>query len=304
MTSLANAPASVQRWFAAETSADPEADLRAALAADVVFDFGGRRVQGIDAVIGTIGFMIPPGWLGAVEWSLRPPAADGRITVRGVAPGGANLSSPGGPMSAIDYTFGLNAEGLINLVAPQPYHLEPQSLVQPLHPGEVAPDFVLPDVNGANVALHDPNVNATVVVFTCNHCPFSLAWHDRVQQVGRDYAARGVRLLQINPNDAAINRKDGVEYSRQRVAEGHFVGPYLVDAGQHVARRWGARHTPEIFVLDARGVVAYHGAPDADTGDESLNAGWLRAALDSVLAGAVPNPAETQPVGCSIKWTL
>ena len=55
-------------------------------------------------------------------------------------------------------------------------------------------------------------------------------------------------------------------------------------------------------MIDAEGRLAYRGAPDADHEDPSLDAAWLRGALDAVLAGAVPDPAETEPVGCSIKW--
>ncbi|MFH8533892.1 hypothetical protein ACH4GE_36405 [Streptomyces tendae] len=92
--------------------------------------------------------------------------------------------------------------------------------------------------------------------------------------------------------------------SRQRVADGHFAGPYLIDEGQTVARRWGARHTPAVFVLDARGLVAYHGAPDWDVEDETADAAWRRDALDHVLVGTRPSPDLTEPIGCTIKWTL
>jgi hypothetical protein len=141
-----------------------------------------------------------------------------------------------------------------------------------------------------------------VVVFTCNHCPYALAWHDRLQAVARDYADRGVRTLQINANDAARYPQDSLEAMATRVGRGEFAGPYLHDATQEVARSWGAGVTPEVYVLDGGRRVAFHGAPDADHGDESLGAGWVRAALDDVLAGRAPEQAETRPVGCSIKW--
>jgi hypothetical protein len=57
-----------------------------------------------------------------------------------------------------------------------------------------------------------------------------------------------------------------------------------------------------VFVLDRDGVIRYRGAPDSDYEDPSQDASWLRAALDAVLAGRPPEPAETKPVGCSIKW--
>jgi hypothetical protein len=78
--------------------------------------------------------------------------------------------------------------------------------------------------------------------------------------------------------------------------------PYLVDADQEAARAYDAKTTPDVFVLDAGLEVVYRGAPDADHGDPSLDAGWLRGALDAALEGRTPDPAQTTPVGCSIKW--
>jgi hypothetical protein len=161
--------------------------------------------------------------------------------------------------------------------------------------------FTLPDTDGNPTPLHVDGAPAAVVVFTCNHCPYALAWHDRIQAVARDYADRGVRVLQINPNDAARYPRDSVEAMRARVEAGEFATPYLHDESQEVARRWGAEKTPHVFVTDATGIV-YQGAPDSDYGDPAANAEWLRAALDDVLAGRPVAKPETKPVGCSIKW--
>jgi hypothetical protein len=78
--------------------------------------------------------------------------------------------------------------------------------------------------------------------------------------------------------------------------------PYLYDESQDVARAYGARTTPDVFVLDGDLRLRYRGAPDGDYENPQLNAGWMRAALDAVLEGRDPEPAETEPVGCSIKW--
>ncbi len=165
----------------------------------------------------------------------------------------------------------------------------------------MALDFTLPDTSGTPTALHEDGARAAVVVFTCNHCPYALAWHDRIQAVARDYADRGVRVLQINANDSEKYPRDSVDAMRARVEAGEFASPYLHDETQEVARAWGARTTPDVFVTDASGIV-YRGAPDADHGDPSLNASWLREALDDVLAERPVARAQTTPVGCSIKW--
>jgi AhpC/TSA family protein len=161
--------------------------------------------------------------------------------------------------------------------------------------------FALPDVDGE---IHEPgDAPATVVVFTCNHCPYALAWHERLIAVAGDYRDRGVKTLHINPNDAQRYPRDSVEAMRERVTRGEFDGvPYLVDTEQEVARAYDARTTPDVYVLDADLAVRYRGAPDADHDDPSQNAAWLRGALEAVLEGREPDPAQTKPVGCSIKW--
>jgi peroxiredoxin len=167
--------------------------------------------------------------------------------------------------------------------------------------GVQAPDFELPDTDAAT---HSPDgAAATVVVFTCNHCPYALAWHDRILAAARDYADRGVRFLAINSNDAERYPRDSFDAMKARVqADGGWPAPYLRDESQEVARAYGAKTTPDVYVVAADGAVAYRGAPDADHGDPGQDAAWLREALDDVLEGRAARRAETKPVGCSIKW--
>ncbi len=171
----------------------------------------------------------------------------------------------------------------------------------PIAIGEPAPDFALPDTAGA---VHELVTSpATVVIFTCNHCPYALAWHVRTIAVAHDYADRGVIVLAINPNDADRYPNDSLEAMRARVQAGEFDGvPYLRDESQSVAKAYDAKTTPDVFVLDSDLVLRYRGAPDADYDDPSQNAAHIRAALDAILDGREPDLAETEPVGCSIKW--
>jgi peroxiredoxin len=168
--------------------------------------------------------------------------------------------------------------------------------------GEQAPAFDLPDTDGRSWPMADGDAAATVVVFTCNHCPYALAWHDRIAQVARDYAGRRVRMLAINSNDSERYPRDSYEAMQSRVAAESWPMPYLHDASQDVARAYGAKTTPDVFVIDSSGRLAYRGAPDRDYDDPGQNAAWLREALDAVLDGRDPDRSETRPVGCSIKW--
>ena len=164
--------------------------------------------------------------------------------------------------------------------------------------GATAPAHELPDTEGNRHALHEDGAT-TVVVFTCNHCPYALAWHDRLASVADDY---DVRFLAVNPNDAERYPSDSYEAMQKRVADEGWSFPYLRDEDQEAARSFGAKTTPDVFVLDGEGRLRYRGAPDADHRDPSQEAAWLREALDALLAGEEIARPETDPVGCSVKW--
>ncbi|HYH57786.1 MAG TPA: thioredoxin family protein [Thermoleophilaceae bacterium] len=169
--------------------------------------------------------------------------------------------------------------------------------------GDTAPSFSLPDTSGqAHAMPADPAPPATVVVQTCNHCPYVIAWNPRLRQVAEDYAPRGVRFLAVNSNDASRYPADSLDHMKRFVSDQSWPIPYLYDESQEVAQALGAVATPHVFVFDAEHRLAYQGAPDADHQDDSQGAAWLRGAIDAVLEGREPDPAETPPRGCSIKW--
>jgi hypothetical protein len=169
--------------------------------------------------------------------------------------------------------------------------------------GELAPPLELADTHGTLHTLPMPGeAPATVVVWTCNHCPYALAWHDRIVQAARDYEGRGVRFLAVNSNDAERYPRDSLEAMRGRVESEDWPFPYLHDETQEAARAWAAQVTPHLYVLDPDLRVRYEGAPDGDHMDPSQGGAWLREALDAVLARTEPTRPATEPVGCSIKW--
>jgi peroxiredoxin len=169
--------------------------------------------------------------------------------------------------------------------------------------GDLAPPLELPDTSGTVHALPTRDeAPATVVVWTCNHCPYALGWHDRIVQVARDYEDRGVRFLAVNSNDQERYPRDSLEAMRERVESEDWPFPYLHDESQEAARAWAAQVTPHLYVLDSELRIRYEGAPDPDHMDPGQDAVWLREALDAVLVGTAPARAATDPVGCSIKW--
>lgn len=166
-----------------------------------------------------------------------------------------------------------------------------------------APDFELPDTDGNTHRLTDAEgAPATVVYFTCNHCPYAVAWQERLNAVAREYADRAVKVFAINSNDAANYPADSYEAMQRLVADNPWPNPYLYDESQEVAHAYDAKTTPDVFVLDPQLKIRYRGAPDANYKNPVENASYIRAALDALLTNQPINTPETSPVGCSIKW--
>lgn len=170
--------------------------------------------------------------------------------------------------------------------------------------GDKALAFELPGVDGISYSFAGISANkgATVVLFMCNHCPYVLAWLDRLIAAARDYAEQGVAFVGINANDPHKYPVDSFEGMQKLAAERDLPFPYLHDRTQDVAVAYGAERTPEVFLFDAELTLRYHGAPDDNYDEFKAKVPYLRNALDAVLAGREPPVAETQAAGCTIKW--
>lgn len=171
--------------------------------------------------------------------------------------------------------------------------------------GDAVPPFTLLDTEGVEHTMPAvTSYEATVVILMCNHCPFVKAWNPRLAQVAKEYAPRGVRFLSINSNDADRYPADSFDRMVQFARDQDWPMPYLHDETQDVARALDGEVTPHVFVLDGEHTLVWTGAPDDDPGDESedANAGWLREALESVLAGCKPAIERRRLQGCSVKW--
>lgn len=172
--------------------------------------------------------------------------------------------------------------------------------------GQRAPDFSLPAVDGKDYTLNSfKDKKAVVVVFTCNHCPYAQAYEDRLVAIQKDFAAKGVQLVAINPNDSAGYPEDGFENMIKRAKKKEFNFPYLRDESQRSARAYGAEYTPEVFVLNAKLEVRYIGRIDDNwQHPEKIRTHDLRDAIDAILAHRkVANPV-THAIGCTIKWKM
>lgn len=170
--------------------------------------------------------------------------------------------------------------------------------------GQGAIGFSLPGVDGETHSFADyEDKSAVAVIFSCNHCPYVLAWEDRLVEIQKDYADKGVQLLAICANDAEKYPVDSFPNMQKHAQEKNYNFPYLHDASQEIATAYGAERTPEIFLFDQQGTLRYHGAPDDNHEDPTaVSEQYFRNALDAILAGNAPAVAETAPRGCTIKW--
>jgi peroxiredoxin len=170
--------------------------------------------------------------------------------------------------------------------------------------GDTAPDFSLKGVDGKTYSLASfKDAKALVVVFSCNHCPYVMAYEDRMIALQKDYAAKGARFVAINANDAENYPDDSFENMVARAKEKGFNFPYLRDDSQKAAKAYGATHTPHLFAFDAARKLAYTGKIDDNWQDAAaVKSTFLRDALDDLVAGKKPRLAETHAIGCTIKW--
>lgn len=173
-------------------------------------------------------------------------------------------------------------------------------------PGDVATDFKLKNVDGKYVSLADyKKAKGYIVIFTCNHCPYAVAYEDRIIALDKKYAPLGFPVIAINPNDPAAQPKDSYEAMQQRAKEKGFTFPYLFDEGQKIYPQYGATKTPHVFILNkekGKNIIRYIGAIDnnyADANDVSEK--YVEAAVNALLAGKEVEQKQTAAIGCTIK---
>src|SRR5262245_51633704 len=143
----------------------------------------------------------------------------------------------------------------------------------------------------------------TLVIFTCNHCPFAKDWEQRIVELGNSYSGKGVGVMLVNANDPATHTEDGFEEMQARAKSRGMKIAYVVDDTSGVARAFGASVTPEAFLFDKAGKLAYHGTIDDNRKQaDQVKARYLEDALDAVVAGKPPAVPETKGLGCGIKF--
>lgn len=160
------------------------------------------------------------------------------------------------------------------------------------------------DISGKEYSLKDlQKKNGLLVIFSCNTCPFVVAWENLYPELGKLAKEKEIGMVLINSNEAFREKADSFEAMKRHASENGYNTPYVVDANSVVADAFGARTTPHVFLFDKNMTLVFEGAMDNkfERKDETATEHYLKDALTNMAAGKEISPAKTQARGCSIK---
>ncbi|WP_296317328.1 thioredoxin family protein [Winogradskyella sp. UBA3174] len=172
--------------------------------------------------------------------------------------------------------------------------------------GDIATDFSLENIDGNKVSLSDyKDARGFIVIFTCNTCPYSVAYEDRIVALDKKYASKGYPVIAIMPNDTDVKPGDNMAAMKARAKAKGFTFPYVMDEGQDIYPQYGATKTPHVYVLQKTkkgNEVKYIGAIDDNYKDVSaVTESYTEDAVDALLKGKEIKNTKTRAIGCSIK---
>lgn len=162
--------------------------------------------------------------------------------------------------------------------------------------GATMEDFKLAETSGAAKSFNDlKGKNGAVLVFLSVQCPVVKAYDERISKLVEELSAKGINVIGINSNATESADKVKAHHAEK------YKFPVLLDTGNVIADRLGANATPEIYYLNEKNVLVYHGAIDNSRTGENITENYLRDAVASNLSGKTVAKANTNAIGCSIK---
>ena len=165
-------------------------------------------------------------------------------------------------------------------------------------------DLELADISGKNITLATAKGDAgTLVVFSCNTCPWVIRWEDRYVSLANTYAQKGIGMIAVNSNAARFGGEDSLEEMLEHAKNNGYNFPYAQDPESELASAFGATKTPHIYLFDGDDKLVYRGAIDDNAKNaKKVDVPFLANAIDALLAGNPINPQTTKALGCSIKF--
>ena len=165
-------------------------------------------------------------------------------------------------------------------------------------------DHQLADISGKTMTLTNAKGDAgTLVIFSCNTCPWVLAWEDRYVTLAQEFIPKGIGMIAVNSNESQFERDDSMEEMVEHAQEMGYNFPYVQDPGSKLATAFGARKTPHIYLFDEKDKLVYRGAIDDNARKpRKVKHTFLADAMDALLTGEKIDPVSTKALGCSIKF--
>jgi thiol-disulfide isomerase/thioredoxin len=177
------------------------------------------------------------------------------------------------------------------------------AIAEELGSGAKAPAFSLVNAtDGETVTMKPDDGKLKVVVFTCNQCPYAKAFEPRLIEIANRYGHKGVSFYAVNPNDDSKFSEESLANMKARATEQDYPFPYLKDGDSTIARAYGARVTPHVFLVDGEGTIRYRGYVDDSAKPAERKTTGLTNALNALTEGRDIALAETRAFGCTIKW--
>ncbi len=172
--------------------------------------------------------------------------------------------------------------------------------------GTIAPEFTLHDtISDRLLSLNDiKGSTATVIMFTCNHCPFVKHINEQLVKLGNDYKEKDIGFAAISSNDVENYPQDSPGLMKQLAEQIGYPFPYLFDETQEVAKAYDAACTPDFYIFDSELKLAYRGQLDSSrpSNDKPIDGHDIRNALDAILVGKEVDQNQIPSMGCNIKW--
>ena len=172
--------------------------------------------------------------------------------------------------------------------------------------GSILPlgDIKMADISGKDVSLNDAKgKNGLLVIFSCNTCPWVIAWEDRYVELADTYKDKGVGIVAINSNETQFENVDSMEEMQAHAKEQGYNFYYTMDNGSKLASEFGATRTPHIYLFDNKDKLVYRGAIDDNARKPAkVENTYLADAIDNMLAGSAIDPTATKALGCAIKF--
>jgi peroxiredoxin len=172
--------------------------------------------------------------------------------------------------------------------------------------GDIATDFSLENIDGKIISLSDyENAKGFIIVFTCNTCPYAVAYEDRIEALNKKYEAKGYPVIAIMPNNTDVKPDDNMDAMRARAKAKGFTFPYLMDKGQKIYPQYGATKTPHVYILEKTkngNEVKYIGAVDDNyKSEDDVTVKYVEDAVNALIDGEEIKTKTTRAIGCSIK---